>query len=136
MANGRLMAPWEAKDYFEPLSHRTVAPGGGEVQQLAPADPNRVLLAFSLNAAQGSLWLLTTVRSLAQSNSALVIWRDRSPLVIQHEWWGGAVNEEWWGSSPVGGDSLGVFEVRLKSWPSGSGVRTPKWLKEYIYGVK
>lgn len=113
------MAPWDELQYFDLPDIRQFSNTTDNRTPIAPADPQRIWIAFTQGTASGSHsvsivpGLATAGWVLATSGQVLVFRARDDPVICQ-----GA----WYGSIGVGG-LLTVISVRLRVWPKSDAVQ-------------
>jgi len=111
-----LLPPWDQMSYFQPFQVASFALAVAPPQQIAVADPNRVLLVISGNAAVGNE--ITVSPDPSMLDGVGIILNPGMPrLVIDWATFGSLVNQAWYGTCG-GGATTFVLSLSLKQWPT------------------
>lgn len=90
------------------LSETGVVVSAGGTFTLAPADPDRWIVAFTIQS--GSLFVSTDKTLLGLANSGIVVLANQGPRIFTYRDWGQFVNVAWYGRATAGTSIVTVHQ--------------------------
>jgi hypothetical protein len=117
MAGFNTLSPWDAFAWFDTPIETNFSLSGAAVL-VAPAEPRRVALIFSMPSSTGFVTISTSSKVTASSGIGLT---TQSPTLQLFQSAAGNLVQGAWYAFGMLGLSVTVVEVRLRDWPNMYG---------------